>query len=312
MTEARASHSIGSVAERTGLTPALIRTWEERYGAVTPDRVESGHRRFSDPHVRRLQLLKTLVDAGHRIGSIAELSDDELREKAGGNRGSFVRLFSAGDAMDATEAIDALRALDRAAFRATLERAALKLGRIGMFDRFLAPLMREIGDRCQSGDLRMVHEHLATAEVRGFLDGVAGAFPPTPGAPALVVGTPAWQHHELGALLVAASGQAEGWRVIYLGPNLPAAELAAATLESRARTLALSVTITEERERTLEELRTVRRLLPSHVDVVVGGNAAGELEAELDEIGIVLIPSLEAFRKQLQRLREEPGESART
>ncbi|MEX2471114.1 MAG: MerR family transcriptional regulator [Gemmatimonadota bacterium] len=312
MTETRASHSIGSVAERTGLTPALIRTWEERYAAVTPDRVESGHRRFSDAHVRRLQLLKTLVDAGHRIGSIAGLSDEELGEKAGGSGDSFVRLFGAGAAMDASEAIEALRALDRAAFRVTLEQAALKLGRVGMFDRFLAPLMREIGDRCQTGDLRMVHEHLATAEVRGFLDGVAGAFPPSPGAPALVVGTPAWQHHELGALLAAASGQAEGWRVIYLGPNLPSAELAAATIESSARALALSVTFTEEHERTLEELRAVRRLLPSHVDVVVGGNAAEELQPELDEIGIVLSPSLAAFREQLHRLREQPGEHAET
>lgn len=311
MTGTRESHSIGTVAEQTGLTPALIRTWEDRYGAVTPDRAESGHRRFSDAHIRRLQLLKMLVDAGHRIGSIAELSDEELRDQASGSRSSFVRLFGTDAVVDATNAIDALRTLDRAAFRGTLERAAMKLGRVQMFDRFLVPLMKEIGDRCEIGDLRMVHEHLATAEVRGFVDGVAGAFPPAPGAPALVVGTPAWQHHELGALLAAASAQAEGWRVIYLGPNLPATELAAATLESGARALALSVTFTEERERTVEELRTIRLLLPSDVEVVVGGSAAAELEAELDEIGTVLSLSLAAFREQLLGLRRQQGRTGR-
>jgi len=174
---------------------------------------------------------------------------------------------------------------------------------VAMFDGFLAPLMKEIGDRCETGELRMIHEHLATAEVRGFLDGVAGAFPPSPGAPALIVGTPAWQYHELGALLASASAQAEGWRVIYLGPNLPAAELAAATLESGARALALSVTFTEERERDLNELRTARALLPEQVAIMVGGNAAPTLAAELADMGVLHIPSLPEFRRQLRELR---------
>jgi MerR family transcriptional regulator, light-induced transcriptional regulator len=303
MTSPERSYAMGVVAERTGLTPALIRTWESRYGAVSPDRTESGHRRYSEQDVRRLQLLKVLVDDGRRISSIAGMSDEELRQEISELEQPLVSLIGKGASMDPADAIEALRLLDRERFRSALEQASLRLGRIAMFDRFLAPLMKQVGDRCQSGDLRMVHEHLATAEVRGFLDGVAGAFPPAPGAPALVVGTPAWQHHELGALLAAASAQAEGWRVIYLGPNLPATELAAAVIEVGARALALSVTLVEDGDRLLDELRALRRLLPERVEIVIGGRAARTLIEGCGALDVTFCPTLPVFREELGRLR---------
>ncbi|MEX2467298.1 MAG: MerR family transcriptional regulator, partial [Gemmatimonadota bacterium] len=169
MTSTERSYSMGAAAERTGLTPALIRTWESRYGAVRPDRTDSGHRRFSEEDVRRLQGLKALVDDGRRISSVAGLSDDELRREIAEMEQPLVSLVGKGASMDPADAIEALRVLDRERFRNALEQAALRLGRIAMFDRFLAPLMKQVGDRCEAGDLRMVHEHLATAEVRGFL-----------------------------------------------------------------------------------------------------------------------------------------------
>lgn len=303
------SYSMGAVAERTGLTPALIRTWESRYGAVSPERTESGHRRYSERDVRRLQALKALVDHGRRISSIAGMSDEELRQEAAELERPLVSLIGKGASMDPAEAIEALRVLDRERFRNALEQAALRLGRIEMFDRFLAPLMKQVGDRCQSGDLRMVHEHLATAEVRGFLDGVSGAFPPAPGAPTLVVGTPAWQHHELGALLAASSAQSEGWRVIYLGPNLPAAELAAAAIEVGARALALSVTLVEDEEGLLDELRTLRRLLPEGVEIVIGGRDAQMLIEGCPALEVVFCPTLPMFREELGRLRASGSRS---
>lgn len=303
------SYSVGSVAERTGLTPALIRMWESRYRAVSPQRTESGHRRYSERDVRRLRALKTLVDDGRRISSIAGMSDEDLGLRSDEREQPMISAPGPAVSMDPAEAIEALRALDRERFRSALEHASLRLGRIALFDGFLAPLMRQVGDRCQSGELRMVHEHLATAEVRGFLGGMAGAFPPATGAPSLVVGTPVWQHHELGALLAASTAQSEGWRVLYLGPNLPAAELAAATIESGARALALSVTWVEDGERLHEELRALRRLLPEGVEIIIGGRAAASLIEGGATLGVVFSPTLRGFRDELARLRANGSRS---
>jgi DNA-binding transcriptional MerR regulator/methylmalonyl-CoA mutase cobalamin-binding subunit len=295
------NHSIGATARRTGLTPAVIRVWESRYGAVEPQRTESGQRRFSEDDVRRLEMLKALTDAGHRIGLIGSSSDAELEQLLQALRGPSLRLIGGDPSLEG--ALAAVAALDREGFRRSLDEASRVMSRIALLDRFLGPLMQEVGERSASGDLRMVHEHLATAEVRGFLDGIVSAFPPSPGAPAMVVGTPAWQHHELGALLVTASARAEGWRVTYLGPNLPAAELASAAVEIDARVVVLSLTFVEDRGHLLGELRTLRGLLPDGTELLVGGRSAAEISEELVELGALRGEALPDLRRELERLR---------
>lgn len=43
--------SIGDLAERTGLSPAVLRMWESRHGFPVPHRLVSGHRRYGEADV---------------------------------------------------------------------------------------------------------------------------------------------------------------------------------------------------------------------------------------------------------------------
>ncbi|MDZ5661584.1 MerR family transcriptional regulator [Nocardioides sp. zg-1308] len=47
--------SIGVLAARTGLTPAVLRTWENRYGFPAGQRSPTGHRRFTEADVRQVR-----------------------------------------------------------------------------------------------------------------------------------------------------------------------------------------------------------------------------------------------------------------
>lgn len=47
--------SIGVLAQRTGVTPNVLRTWENRFGFPTGRRTTSGHRRFTDADVLLVQ-----------------------------------------------------------------------------------------------------------------------------------------------------------------------------------------------------------------------------------------------------------------
>ena len=76
---AQTSYTIGQVAKLTGLSTHIIRKWEERYTAITPDRTPGGDRRYGSDQVARLTLLKELVDSGESIGRIANSSDAELK-----------------------------------------------------------------------------------------------------------------------------------------------------------------------------------------------------------------------------------------
>ncbi len=73
-------YSIGQTAKRSGLSTHTIRKWEDRHGAVVPQRSAGGVRRYSETQVDRLVLVKHLVDAGHGISSIAAKETDELRQ----------------------------------------------------------------------------------------------------------------------------------------------------------------------------------------------------------------------------------------
>src|SRR5690606_17377934 len=60
-----------------------LRVWERRYDLSDTERSTSGQRLYSAAQVRRLGLLKQLVDQGHAIGVLARLSIEQLRELSG-------------------------------------------------------------------------------------------------------------------------------------------------------------------------------------------------------------------------------------
>ena len=68
----------GVAARLAGLPVETLRVWERRYNLSDTNRSEHGQRLYSADQVRRLGLLKQLVDQGHPIGSLASLPDEQL------------------------------------------------------------------------------------------------------------------------------------------------------------------------------------------------------------------------------------------
>jgi methanogenic corrinoid protein MtbC1 len=117
--------------------------------------------------------------------------------------------------------------------------------------------------------------------------------------PGMVVTTPAGQWHELGALMVAVTASAAGWRTIYLGPNMPAEEIAFAATQNEVAIVALSITCLTDERKLAAELRKLRRYLPEDVQMWVGGWATRSYQDTLTSIGVTWIDTLEGFRREL-------------
>lgn len=67
--------TIGDLAERTGISPAVLRMWETRHGFPEPRRIASGHRRYTEADVDLVQQVLRRKDAGIRLEvAIAEAS----------------------------------------------------------------------------------------------------------------------------------------------------------------------------------------------------------------------------------------------
>ena len=60
--------SIGVLADRTGLTPTVLRTWENRFGFPVGTRSPSGRRRFSDADVELVREVQDLRSSGASLG----------------------------------------------------------------------------------------------------------------------------------------------------------------------------------------------------------------------------------------------------
>ena len=140
--------------------------------------------------------------------------------------------------------------------------------------------------------------------VRTYLAQLTAAYRVGEQAPVLVVATPLGQRHELGALMAALSAAAEGWKVVYLGADLPAEEIAYAALETRAVAVALSIVYPPDDPRVLDELRRLRRALSDDMALFVGGNGASGYKTVLAEIGAKSSTDLYAFRGWLDQLRK--------
>ena len=70
--------SIGAVARMVELAPATIRTWETRYGLVTPERSGGGQRLYSRDQVEQLRFVKAQIGQGRRPGEAHRLLQERI------------------------------------------------------------------------------------------------------------------------------------------------------------------------------------------------------------------------------------------
>jgi methylmalonyl-CoA mutase cobalamin-binding subunit len=331
-------HPIRVVARRTGLTLDVLRAWERRYRAVVPTR--RGNRRFySDEDVERLLLLRRLTVGGRSIGQVAGLETGKLRALLDRDEAAAARAPAAtgpgmpGGAGDSAfgaayqgrpdmrepglargtpsvfldACLAAALAMDAGRLERELGRATLALPQTAVVEGVVAPLMRRIGDMWRGGELRIAQEHVVSAVLRTFLGGLARRQGAPAGDARLVVATPPGQAHELGALVTTAVAASEGWSVTYLGPGLPAEEIAAAAAATGARLVALSLVYPADDAGVADEILRLAELLPEEVSLVVGGAAATGYRAALQRAKAMEMQSMAGFRTLLEGLRQQPA-----
>lgn len=72
---------IADVSRLTGISDHALRVWERRYQVVDPGRTESRRREYTREDIRRLSLIKTLVDSGQSIRHLAHLPMEALEAR---------------------------------------------------------------------------------------------------------------------------------------------------------------------------------------------------------------------------------------
>ena len=287
-------YPIRYTAQRTQLTPHVIRAWEKRYQAVVPQRSAKNRRLYSEENIQRLQLLKKVTEAGHMEDGIR---DGRIKPKKGVKS---IRSVTVEEYLKRCR--NAVFNLDPNALENTYEQAVIDLTKPVLLSELIIPLFEEIGNSWRNGSLKIVNEHMATSVTRNFLVSLLRAVDSTMSAPRILVATPVGQWHELGALVVAMTAADRGWQPIYCGPNLPAEEIASGVKQSAARGVAISITHLLDQQPLGEELRKLRRFIGRELALFVGGRAVGDHLQILSEINARHISEIEQFGQELDRL----------
>ena len=77
-----ATLTIREVAARSGVPAGTLRMWEERYGFPKPQRLPSGHRRFSDDQVEQVRAVVAAREAGLSLPAAIERVAGTPNERA--------------------------------------------------------------------------------------------------------------------------------------------------------------------------------------------------------------------------------------
>jgi DNA-binding transcriptional MerR regulator/methylmalonyl-CoA mutase cobalamin-binding subunit len=292
------------VVRETGLTAHVLRVWERRYGAVVPQRTASGRRVYGEADLKRLKLLRQLTLRGHPIGTVANLSEKELTTLVNAQPDRSAALEQPPqDPPIIRDCIEAVKNFDLGTINSLLERAAVVSGYNALLRHVIAPLAHRLGMLWEEGVLTMSHEHFATAAIRAFLLNPARQYAGENSHATLVASTPQGQLHELGAVMSAALANEQGWRAIYLGPSLPAAEIAGAALQNKARAVALSIIYPADDPNVERELYDLRRFLPDDVAILAGGRAAEHYRDAIEANGGILVSDLARLQVELAKIR---------
>ena len=269
------TYEIQEVAQLTGLATPRLRVWERRYAVVRPTRLPNRYRVYTSEQVALLRAFSRLVTAGERIGDLVKEPRESVIARAEGQRtqGSPLSLL-----------LDGVRRLDRDRLLQLMAEHRRDLGLERFGREIVLPLGEVIGDLWALGKLGVAAEHLASEVVVQLLKLDLAQ---TSGAgPALLAACLPEERHEWGFLVTLAGLTLQGWRVHYLGANLPLKDLADAGWTLVPRVVAISAADPANVASRIPELRRLPRLLPPGTIVVLGGQGAEANSSRLRRAGL--------------------------
>jgi len=289
-------YTIKQAAARTGLSVAVIRVWERRYGVVEPGRTAAGYRLYDDGAIDRVRRMRGLVDAGWAPSQAARAildgtSPDEMLGTGAAPSAGSVALPGPTPTGDVAwlnlRLLGAARALDDAGIESALGEGLALLGVDAAIEGFILPALVEIGAAWARGELTVAAEHAASNSVMRRLAGLYEAAATPSSAVDCVIGLPPGSRHEIGALAFAVACRRAGLRVLYLGADVPVASWIAVAREHQGAAVALGAVTRDEADSAAKVAAALRS---ERQDLLIAIGGAGQARAAEATSGILLLP----------------------
>jgi MerR family transcriptional regulator, light-induced transcriptional regulator len=224
-------YTIKAVCAQTGIRAVTLRAWERRHEVLNPHRSENRYRLYSEQDIAILRWVKSRVDNGISISSAV----NEL--KSMNKNGIWPEAIPTGPSILPTlrttppdqyskRLYDALIRHDEAQASDLLREAHAIFDLTTICMEVISPTLVAIGEAWYRGEVRVTTEHFASSFIRGRLLSMLQAYPSRRNAAYIMLGAAPTEQHEIGSLMVTVLLRSNGYRVEYLGPDIPLEDLA--------------------------------------------------------------------------------------
>ncbi|MCU0491079.1 MAG: cobalamin-dependent protein [Chloroflexaceae bacterium] len=137
----------------------------------------------------------------------------------------------------------------------------------------LMPVQIAVGEGWHRGEVSVAAEHFCSRYVEGKLLNLLNAYVDNPSGPLAVIGCAQAEMHELGAIMLSLFMRWSGFRVIYLGQNIPNSTIEETIRQVRPQVLGLSATTVEAAHNLVEVGHIINRVEPPRPLFIFGGMA---------------------------------------
>jgi hypothetical protein len=220
----------------------------------------NGYRAYTADQVALLRAFARLIEEGERIGELVARPREDVLAQA-----ETRSLDTTGHAA----LLDAVRAFDRERLEGLVAQQLALRGLRAFAAELVLPLAQAVGDLWALGKIPIAAEHLASEVVLHALKG--GLRMSRGGGPLVVGACLPGERHEWGILATLAIAQENGWRVHYLGADLPVDEVVQASWKLTPWAVALTGSDPALVRASLPALAALPGKLPPNTLALAGG-----------------------------------------
>jgi methanogenic corrinoid protein MtbC1 len=249
-----------AVEKLTGIPADTFRAWERRHGLPSPARTAGNHRLYSRRDIAIVMSLKQLTDEGVSISRAVSIVQRRLAPEAIAIDANTADPLSTGTgfAMLRSRLIVAFTRFDASEANRVMEEALALYEPDTVALDVLQPALIELGRMWERNEVCIAMEHFGTAFSMRKLSALFNASQPEMGVPTVIAACVAGEMHELGLMITSLVLSRAGHRVIYLGANMPGAELAEAVRRVLPDAVVLSAPSASVTDALREAVATLR------------------------------------------------------
>jgi mannitol/fructose-specific phosphotransferase system IIA component (Ntr-type) len=272
--------SISQLSGFSGIKPHTIRIWEQRYGALQPNRSEGNTRYYDSSQLRRLLNIVSLMNTDYKVSELCTMPDKKLFKlinellQTGVSKDEVIEYFI-------SQLIAAGMSYDEPHFEKIFSHSLLRYGIKDNYIKIIYPMLVRIGLMWAGDTIPPAQEHFISHIIRQKLFTSIDALPPPDSsAGSWLLFLPENESHDIGLLVANYIIRASGKKVIYLGSNVPFESLIAAVADTSPQNLLLFLVHHDSPQKMEAYLTKLNKTFSNRKIYVAGQSAISRLKTE--------------------------------